>query len=974
MENLFEMAEDNTPLWLEIKPEYIDSNIDSVISYLSRNYNKSDNDSFYDETVKLLAARSSEIISGLSDSGIEIFDVADKNGNICKGRNITELRILGSDILVNQNSHYERQKEAFFFFVMILGTMVSERYTDDLSAFAVSSLNKGKVISYGFTFEHLKSVQPEVISELILKETKYDRTADADQSWFEGKGTMRIADGVIEVHDRNRKEATVRHTVASLELLDNMISVQTEPSDKLKEKDSGDIEAMDLFTNSFIKGMDKIIPTPTQTLQEYEIGDIMPVRYTGKDAAGNLLVETVDGDHRKIKGQIQYNEKAYANHYNVMQVAEYLQTGDAFDAELSRIDEAKGRTYFKIDKTFPGSILDMIEQDRGTEYEYVNARYDWENPGNMKWWTENGYPAFVKKSKDCESYHVGDTAIIHITNYNSNGYIYAEIDRPSDEPVDIGESRRFCVEHFIYSEDHEFVSAPKQLRVISPYFVKGLCRMLYNYQKSVNSVIEKFRILCMCRILSRLSDDEESESYLEFNCKYIRNLSYFAKGQTDKISPMSLPSGKAEVQALKTKAGIIDVLLAYGKDSENDRLGSIIASDESGEIISRLAKLVQSCNRIDDFYPSIKNVIKHEITKFLSVNTEDNTDFEEIAGPNFGVENSRQEFKTSFFYAPAYAHEQNQEKTIFKSLCAFLNTYEGGTLYLGVNDGGNISGIQNDLEYIHKNVYGAYSGVDGYVRYITDRARAYFELDVRLRFKIEPIYDSQVVAIHVEPYQNGVVEFEGIAYVRNNSECVKMNLATRRQIEAKKLARKNDDPEILASVKQAISEERKVVFKDYISSSSNSQRDRVVEPFALISNDSIVWCYDMDTRMNKLFRISRIGSVKVLNENWSEKHKHVKGKTDVFNFTENEHIKVRLLLDNTARNLLVDEYPESVSEIRPYNAAPDETYRWLFDTVVYNITGVGRFYVGLVDHIRILEAPGLEEFAGKYFDSAMKTH
>ena len=59
---------------------------------------------------------------------------------------------------------------------------------------------------------------------------------------------------------------------------------------------------------------------------------------------------------------------------------------------------------------------------------------------------------------------------------------------------------------------------------------------------------------------------------------------------------------------------------------------------------------------------AIKTVIKREITKFLAVETEDNTDFEDASGPNLGVENSRTEFKKSFFFAPENAKEQNQEK------------------------------------------------------------------------------------------------------------------------------------------------------------------------------------------------------------------------------------------------------------------------------------------------------------------------
>ena len=45
--------------------------------------------------------------------------------------------------------------------------------------------------------------------------------------------------------------------------------------------------------------------------------------------------------------------------------------------------------------------------------------------------------------------------------------------------------------------------------------------------------------------------------------------------------------------------------------------------------------------------------------KCLAIETEGETDLEEENGVYLGIENDRQEFKTSFFHAPANAKEQN---------------------------------------------------------------------------------------------------------------------------------------------------------------------------------------------------------------------------------------------------------------------------------------------------------------------------
>ena len=56
-----------------------------------------------------------------------------------------------------------------------------------------------------------------------------------------------------------------------------------------------------------------------------------------------------------------------------------------------------------------------------------------------------------------------------------------------------------------------------------------------------------------------------------------------------------------------------------------------------------------------------------------------------------------------------------------------------------------------------------------------------------------------------------------------------------------------------------------------------------------------------------------------------------------------------------ARNLLVEEYPLAARYI-----APLDDGRWLLDTEVCNYRGVGRFVLGLMDDVRIVDSP---EFA-----------
>ena len=83
-----------------------------------------------------------------------------------------------------------------------------------------------------------------------------------------------------------------------------------------------------------------------------------------------------------------------------------------------------------------------------------------------------------------------------------------------------------------------------------------------------------------------------------------------------------------------------------------------------------------------------------------------------------------------------------------------------------------------------------------------------------------------------------------------------------------------------------------------------------------------------------------------------------------------ERHRVRLELGMLARNLLCEEYPLAERDIRPAGEG-----RWLLDTEVANYAGVGRFVVGLLDDIRIVDTPELSEYIRRYITENLdKTH
>lgn len=153
---------------------------------------------------------------------------------------------------------------------------------------------------------------------------------------------------------------------------------------------------------------------------------------------------------------------------------------------------------------------------------------------------------------------------------------------------------------------------------------------------------------------------------------------------------------------------------------------------------------------------------------------------------------------------------------------------------------------------------------------------------------------------------------------------------------------------------EAITERRRVVLRDYASSNTGVVRDRVVEPFGFTTNYVQVWCYEVESGQNKIFKTSRIGSVEILSEEWQAEEKHTEGHIDIFRMSGFEQHRVRIRLGMLARNLLLEEYPLAERDI-----VKEESDGWVLDTLVSNYRGVGRFVLGLMDDVEVLES---EEF------------
>jgi excisionase family DNA binding protein len=163
------------------------------------------------------------------------------------------------------------------------------------------------------------------------------------------------------------------------------------------------------------------------------------------------------------------------------------------------------------------------------------------------------------------------------------------------------------------------------------------------------------------------------------------------------------------------------------------------------------------------------------------------------------------------------------------------------------------------------------------------------------------------------------------------------------------------------SLIEAIEEHCQVKLLGYRSSHGGEVRDRLVEPFGFTTNYVQIWCYDTESNSCKLFKLSRINSVEILNTKWQYQSNHEKAPIDIFRMNGKESKEIELELGILAHNLILEEFPLSEN----YLTQIDKD-RWLLKTEVRSYAGVARFVIGLMDDIKIVNTPELEQYLAAY--------
>lgn len=161
---------------------------------------------------------------------------------------------------------------------------------------------------------------------------------------------------------------------------------------------------------------------------------------------------------------------------------------------------------------------------------------------------------------------------------------------------------------------------------------------------------------------------------------------------------------------------------------------------------------------------------------------------------------------------------------------------------------------------------------------------------------------------------------------------------------------------------EAIEGKKQVLLHNYTSAHSKKVSDRIVEPFSFTTNYIQLWAFEPEAangggNPNKLFKLSRIGSVEILDSDWEDEPLHKKGYMDLFRITGHTLFPVKVRMGLRAASLLREEFPLAENELKPETGDA-----WILETQVCSFEGIGRFVLGVLDDIEVLESEEFKSF------------
>ena len=818
----------------------------------------------------------------------------------------------------------------------------------------------------------------DILSYKLMDGISFNRSRSEVFS-YRGKGQVRGEGGRLSVSSSDTQESGTK----AFSVCGDRVGVYTRNvrEEKIRSTEQYSASALSVFSETFLRVQEESTRRGASK-HEYHNGETVDIQILSYSDS-TLECKIID-DEVEEKGTIR-NEELIKGLFT-KDLIPFFCDQDCIRGAVLRND--KDGNHFSIADAFASYAKAKAEKEFKDNVCFRAKAYCVDEKwGRVNWITPSGYGG-ITKLEDFPGVKVGDVETLQVKDVQTQGTrTFINLCRPRydvDAVLPFPEDDN-NLSDFVTTRE-EILSGRKEAEAQLSDKGRDTLEALSTILSSTTargSSRDAYRHLLVALFLSGVADDGETVARLRREASYLGQRLCFA--QEGKLLPIRTPS-------LSEEAGAVVRLLSSWEHPEKSACEEFLVIGGERSVAGAVARLLYSLELSAEFPDEIKaerETVRKKICGVLGV-----ADSYEVAtglrkGKYGLAEGHEVEFKSSYVFrndrGGANLHIQGRGQ-VFEAVCGFLNA-DGGVLYLGVNDAGEPLrakdyGLGADMTWLSENYLQVNQNrirslghpvqkadsLDHYVLFLNSEKELYFKESLQGNIIIEVTEDADAIRMTVSPAEYEIAYLysdrtrsDGVAYVRDGGRTVPMTDVQKVQRMAT-LKRITKEMGFVVTIREAIDQHRRLIFKNYASGNSGEVKDRFVVPVNLFYNDENVYCYDLKAHDYKQFRLHRIGAIED-SEDTSPYTLPVQEpkKADVFRWLDDgKSFHVKLRMDVGAKNYLLEEYSraEKLPREEFYEEKKD---KWILDTHVYGLEAVRRFYLGLADKIEILDTEDSEK-------------
>lgn len=978
--------------WIPIRHDYVIDNFDNLLDSLSDADFSNSDDGILLESVLSLEEVSKGLLADYFSHKLGVSNQADDVF-------VRNVRIVLASIF----SSWKLHRDVSIMILDLLDSLVindafkDEEFLSRIKDLSVS-LAKGnglEVLPY-----NLKDLVPEKFDFPLFKQKLIGfkcKNEHEDKAVFESSGSCLFDGDDIQIFPilYSRQSGSKFRPVIEASL---NVKVMAESKKKLNDLDFKDQE---LFLNQLKQTFTPAESPNSKKLKNYSEGEEFFVKAKEIDPSrGIIKCLTIDPSYVPLELNLDLPRSLILNNQFSVSSEDFLNKIEPGQILKVQLINKVGRQYFSLYNTF----RDFFTNAENFQDTYA-AIFVTDYPGGTRWLTEMGHTVNIMKndwdteisdaaSKDCSlAIEVSginvktDKKGNFVTNANRVGVIWE--DEPEDNFRKEIPSNIIAYALECWAEDCPSYSTPekpiKPIPAVYPRLVSHLLSRLA--EDSSISFQERFYNAFCAKLLAFVTEDSHDEAYCDYVIAYLKAIWAFAQDPGHKwLSPTPVPVELEGVKSIERLSSIISILSEY-KTEHHFAIPDLTKEVEA----SRLHNLVNASNSLSGNIPiSEINRIKRTITQCLGIESL----YVEEASDKFwfGEESDMLEFKSSVVFPPTKYGEKKADPDIqiwqiLKTVNGFLNSLHGGTLLIGVNDFGNASGLEDDIQWLYLKGMLVAPEADKYLLFIKNRIDRAFEAykrkdsdtDVtatRIRYSTEQKDCNTIVRVEVSPYEFGCVKIkENIAlspkseikrpvhikeaYIRSGNTTEELTPAKKEKLESdKRTVIKDAEQQKQILVQEAIDTSKYLKIKNY--QSYRGKSDKIIEPIELLPLRGLIVGIQKGEKDLRVFKLNRCESVELTNEKF--KPSKPTYSVDPFNMLTvgKGNIRMQINLDRLGWLRILESFPYTANCIAEDNSDKDFPYK--VDCNISDLKGIGSFCLSIPGHFKIIDCKGLEVY------------